>query len=257
MPICRYCGAENAAGSAFCSLCLARFVPDGADDAVPPQSHSALARARPADDQGTAQAQPSPREAYVSPGDYAALQEEMKAAQQAGSGVAGFRDTAFYQAAVANPGAMGAVQAPAARGGRGIGGTAVLILLYSLWMYLIMLAANFVLSIIALGAAFGGGTAGLSFGIGLMLAADALLLIAAGYWISAKAMERGRGWMYGMACAGAVTLVWQPLVALVLRAFTGGIYTPIFNMYGIFITVFLYLPLGALGGWIAEKRTLG
>jgi hypothetical protein len=125
-------------------------------------------------------------------------------------------------------------------------------------MYLAVFAVRFAIGMFLLGAAFGGSEAGFNFGIAMIYLADAVLLTLSGYVISAKAMERDRGWIYGLACVAAIIFFWQPLVGFLMTLFmTGEVYVPIFTLLGIMTAIFLGLPLGALGGWIAEKRYMG
>ena len=91
-----------------------------------------------------------------------------------------------------------------------------------------------------------------------MYIADALVLAMCGYAVAAKAMHAGKGWLYGAGCAACVVLIWQPLISLIIVfLITGEAYIPIFDLAGIMFTLFLEIPMGALGGWIAEKRLMG
>ena len=239
MKICPHCGAENADSSAFCSLCLARF--DAAGEgamAAPPQPSP-----HPPEQQ--------PPQPYVSPGDYRALAQEM--AQQ--SPQAAYRDSAYYGAAMQYPGAISSIKAPAYMRQRSSLDVIIMLLSYSFLTYILLFACRFFLSIFLLGAAFGGSEAGLSFAIAMLFISDALVLALGGYIISAKAMHAGRGWLYGLGCVACVVFVWQPMVALILTLLmTGEVYIPLFTLVGMLFTLFLELPMGALGGWIAEKR---
>jgi hypothetical protein len=68
MMNCPHCGAENADGSQFCTLCLARFGAQGTPPGAPAQD--ATVQAPPVAQQPSAQP-------YVSPGDYRAYAQEV------------------------------------------------------------------------------------------------------------------------------------------------------------------------------------
>lgn len=93
----------------------------------------------------------------------------------------------------------------------------------------------------------------------MQITAEALLVIWGGYRTSKEAMGSKRGWIYGMSCVAGVVFFWQPLVAFILSLFITGrrVLTQTFSLVGILMTAFLLLPLGALGGWLAEKRYIG
>ncbi len=134
----------------------------------------------------------------------------------------------------------------------------LLVLKYSILAYLLLFLVNFVIGLFIFGAAFGGSESGFTFGVGMLYLADAVVLILTGYYASMKAMHAGKGWAYGMACVAAVVFFWEPLISLIIvLLISGKFFVPVFNLAGILITVFLYLPLGALGGWVAEKRYIG
>jgi len=244
---CPHCCAENPDGSAFCSLCLSRFstAPTTAQAAPPPpdSSYAAGAPINP------------PQQQYISPGDYHSLAQDMYSNPAMAS--PGPR-SAYYQAAMSHPGAIGAPNAPRIGLEMSAGHMVILVLGRSFLTYLLLFGVNFLIALFLLGAAFGGSEAGLSLGIGMIYAATALVLVLSGYWISSIARDPGKGWMYGLACVGAVIFFWQPAIAMLLALFmTGRVFVPIFNVAGVMIAIFLYLPLGALGGWIAEKRYYG
>ena len=257
MNICPYCGAENADNSTFCSLCLGKF---GEAGAKPGPAAAPAAPAPAAPNQMSPMAppqqppQPQQPQEYVSPGDYRALSQEMQ--QQPGA-YPGYRDSAYYSAAMQHPDAISAVKIPPSMSHRSTGDIILIVLKYSIIMYFIMGVVNVILALILVGAAFGGGMSGLSFGMAMLLLGQAVMTVLAGYWISSQAGERGRGWIYGLSCVAAIIFFWQPLFGLLLMLATSGVYVPIFNVYGLFTAIFLYLPLGALGGWFAEKRYLG
>ena len=251
MKVCPHCGAENVEGSSFCSLCLARFETAGkaATAAVPP---SPVAPDAPV--YATQAATMPDASGYVTPGDYRALAQEI---YQEGAYPPG-RDSAFDQAARERPGSISAVPLPARMARKSVADIVLMVLLYSFLSYLLLFAVNLVGAMILVGAAFGGSEAGWSVGVGILYALDALALILSGYWISAKAMEAGRGWLYGLACVATVVFFWGPAIALFFMLFiTGRLFTPVFDLVGLMVSIFLYLPLGALGGWIAEKRYMG
>jgi len=84
------------------------------------------------------------------------------------------------------------------------------------------------------------------------------VLALGGVFRSANAVQRNRVWLIGLGCAACLVFVWQPLTAMILvLLLTGEAYVPLFNLVGILFTLFLELPMGALGGWLAEKKYLG
>jgi hypothetical protein len=257
MYICPYCGAENADNSTFCSLCLGKFGEAGASPG-PAAAHAAPAPAAPGQMSPASPPQQPPQlqqpQEYVSPGDYRALTQEMQ--QQPGA-YPDYRDSAYYGAAMQHPEAISAVKIPSSMSRRSTGDIILVVLKYSIIIYFIIGLVNAVLALIFVGAAFGGGEAGFNFGLAVLLLGQAVTTGLAGYWISSRAGERGRGWIYGLSCIAAIIFFWQPLFGLLLTLATAGVYVPIFNIYGLFTAIFLYLPLGAFGGWFAEKRYLG
>lgn len=242
MPPCPYCGAENPDGSAFCSLCLGIL---GKGTASGPYTTATSGRVEAARTAGEGLGSGT----YVSPGDFRSVARE--GAEERG----GPLENTVPPRRIAAPKSIGT------RTARRRGGTeaALLVLKHSLIVFFILLLVSFLLSFLILGAIYEGGTSGLSIGLGISYALEAILLIWGGYRIAAEAMERGRSWMYGMACVAGVIFFWQPLFALVLRLLiTGRMVLPqTFSPLGALMAVFLFLPLGALGGWIAEKRYLG
>ena len=238
MVICPQCGAENPDGSTFCSLCLARF------GAVSGDAREAAARE-------TAPPHP-PAGEYVSPGDYRALTQEM------GQGARGYQGDAFRGAAMSHPGAVAGVAMPSWARKRTGTDIVLLVLKYSISAYLLLFMVNFLIGLFIFGAAFGGSESGFNFGVGMLYLADAVILILSGYWTSRQAMHAGKGWLYGLSCVAAVVFFWEPLISLIIvLLISGEFFVPVFNLAGILIALFLYLPLGALGGWMAEKRYMG
>lgn len=67
------------------------------------------------------------------------------------------------------------------------------------------------------------------------------------------------GWIYAASCVAAVVFFWQPLVFFVLRMMVSErvVVPRTFTPHGIVVALFLFLLLGALGGWLAEKRYMG
>ena len=177
--------------------------------------------------------------------------------QQQAATYPGYRDSAYYHTAMEHPDAISAVPVPPGILRRSMGDILLMLLKYSIVMYFIIGIVNIILALILVGAAFGGSMTGLSFGLAMLLLGQAIMTALAGYWISSQAREIGRGWIYGLACVAAIIFFWQPLFGLLWMLATSGIYVPVFNIYGLFTAIFLYLPLGALGGWIAEKRYIG
>jgi hypothetical protein len=248
---CPHCGADNADSSTFCSLCLGKFTGGGPQPGAA-QANPASAGSYSGNPQMAA-AEPSQ---YVSPGDFHSLAREMYA--NPGPTVQGQPPAAYYQATISHPGAIGAARPPRIGEKISPGYAIILVLGRSFLAYLLLFGVNFLIGLFLLGAAFGGSETGLSFGVAMMYAAQALVLVLAGYMVSSTAMEAGRGWLYGLACVAAVIFFWEPLTAMVVALFmTGRMFVPIFNIVGVMIAVFLYLPLGALGGWIADKRNFG
>lgn len=135
----------------------------------------------------------------------------------------------------------------------------LLVLKHSFVVFMVLLAAGFVLGFFLVGAFFSGGEAGLYVATGVVYAVEALLFIWGGYRISMEAMEKDHGWIYGTACVAAVVFFWQPLVSFFLQlAVSDRVVVPqTFSLVGIMVALFLFLPLGALGGWLVEKRYLG
>ncbi len=244
MISCPHCGAENPDGSAFCSLCLARL--DRAGQSARPADHSGESA-----DYHDAGIQA--RQEYVAPGDYRALAQEMSRQPHTTGGAQAYR-----QAHDTHPGAAYAARLPVTKPSRSVSDIVIMLLLYSFAAFWALFFLRMLLSIFLLGAAFGGSEAGFSIGIAMIFISDAAVLAVSGYFISAKAMHRGRGWAYGAGCAACVVFFWQPIASIVMAlVFTGEVYLPIFTLAGILFTLFLELPMGALGGWFAEKRLVG
>lgn len=240
MPSCPYCGAYNPEGASFCSLCLARLLTDGippvGQPGVPP-AHGTLSGAQDAPTRplpGTHNA----RTVYVPSGDFRPVGENAPAPP-----------------AERTPGAGrfgGATK-------RSAGQVVTLVLKHSLVVFVVLVICGFILGFFLAGALFSGGRSGFYFTLGLVYAVEALLLIWGGYRISAEALERERGWLYGTVCVAAVIFFWQPLISFLIGLLvTERVVVPqTFSPLGILVALFLFLPLGALGGWLAEKRYMG
>jgi hypothetical protein len=244
MVSCPHCGAENADGSEFCTLCLAVFGPSEPSTPVVAQEAVAMAQAD----------GPLPTgQAYVSPGDYRAYAQEM--AQQAPQ--SSYRAAGYYGTTPQRNGSASMrLPAPGLRMGKM--DIAVLMLTYSFLTFLTLFAFRFILSIALMGAAFGGSDAGFNIGIAVLFISDALILAAGGAIISAKVRQVGRGWLIGAGCAACTIFLWQSLASLVIMLLlTGEVYVPLFTLVGILFALFLEIPMGALGGWLAEKRNYG
>jgi len=235
--LCPHCGAENADGSVFCSLCLASLgASDGQSDA-----------------QQVAYTQQQQQASYVSPGDYRALAQEMARNPQAG-----YRDSAYYHAAMEHPDAVSSLKTPAYANKRSKLDMAIMVAAYSFAAFAVIFAIEMIIRMWRFGAVFAGSEGGSDFGIITLFFLEALTVAIAGYAISAKAMHPGRGWLYGLSCTVCAIFIWLPLsFMIVLFLITGDVYVPLFSSQGILIYVFLCLPVGALGGWIAEKRLMG
>jgi len=64
--------------------------------------------------------------------------------------------------------------------------------------------------------------------------------------------------MYGAACVALIELLWLPLfIFLLIFVLSGEPVFPMIDVVGLFLIIFLYIPLGALGGWFAERRYMG
>ncbi len=242
MPPCPYCGADNPEDAAFCSLCLVDLTKRPTPDTTPVPPPGGEEPNRTVGEglgSGT----------YVSPADFRSVAGEIV------KGAGGFAEETVpaHRTPIARADDMRAA------GRRKGAETVLLVLKHSLLVFLLFLIAGFILSFLILGAAYGGSFSGLSIGLGISYAVEALLLIWGGYRIAVEAMERGRSWMYGMACVAMVVFLWQPLFALLFGfLFTGRTVLPqTFSLLGILVAVLLFLPLGALGGWIAERRYMG
>jgi len=221
-------------------LCLARF---GATGGLSDVQQSAY----------TPPQQTAQQQQYVSPGDYRALAQEMARNPQAGYG-----DSAYYHTAMEHPGAVSSLRAPSYAKQRSILDIAILVTTYSLAAFAIIFVIEILIRMWLFGAAFGGSEGGFELGVIALFILEALTLAMAGYAISAKAMHAGRGWLYGLGCAACAIFIWLPLAfMIILFLMTGEVYVPLFSLLGILIYVFLYLPIGAFGGWLAEKRLMG
>lgn len=239
---CPQCGAENSENSTFCSLCLGKV-------GAAPQAHSVSAPL------GSGACRDLSQRQYVSPGDFRSLAAGMYG-NPSSSPAQPYNG--YYQAAMSHPGAMAAAVPPSIGQRMTPGLAVVLVIGRSFLAYLLLFAVNFLIGLFLLGAAFSGSETGFNLGIGLMYGAQALILIFSGYTISLKASDPGKGWLYGLACVGMVIFFWEPLVAMVFTLFTAGrLFVPIFSLIGVVIAVLLFMPLGALGGWIADKRYCG
>lgn len=200
--------------------------------------------------------QPS-QPAYVSPGDYHALQGEMRQSRNPDLN----RDSAYYQAALQNPSAIHAAPAPPWIARRSMSDIILLILKHSLIMFFVLIATQFLVGILAaaigMGSIMQGSMSGVWIAFAMMVVAELAVIIWAGYRISAEAMERDRGWMYGAACVAAIIFVWQAIVSLIFKLIGFQVVLYVFEPVFLMMAIFLYIPLGALGGWIAERRYMG
>jgi len=251
MSTCPHYGSENSPQATFCSLCLAKLAPSGAGSPAPGQAlpEAVAAASLP----GT-----PPATAYVSPSGFRAMTME--------SGEGGFR--AAGESARGYGGGPGAGVKPAAAAGvpiqrsvwrRSTGDKALLVLKHSLLAFILLFSASLLVGLFIVNAIFSGSESGYYLGLGMQFAAEALLIIWGGYRISMEAMEREKGWIYRIACVAGVVFFWQPLIAFILTLFFTGrpILPQTFSLVGILVAVFLLFPLGALGGWLAEKRYMG
>ncbi|MDY6794274.1 MAG: hypothetical protein SWK76_03175 [Actinomycetota bacterium] len=202
--------------------------------------------------------QQQPDYGYVSPADYNALRDE--SCQQGAP--SSYRETSYYQAAMQHPDAMRTVAAPAWMRKREATDIIILVLKNSLIMFFVLIVLNLFVGLLAAAIAdrslMSGSEAGLWIGTFLMMGTELAVIICAGYRTSEEAMERGRGWMYGAACVAAIFFIWQMLLQLILTLafniyFTLNIFSPMVLLVG----VFLYVPMGAFGGWLAERRYMG
>jgi hypothetical protein len=197
--------------------------------------------------------QPAPA-AYVSPGDYHALQSEMRQPQNPGLN----RDSAYYQAAMQNPGSVHAAQVPIWLQKRSTSDRVLIVAKYSFLIALMLFGITILLSFILVGAALSGSLTSWNLANFLVIGVQLFILIWAGYITSYNAMERGRGWMYGAACVAAIELLWLPLLFFMfIFILSGEPVLPMIDIVSLFLVIFLYIPLGALGGWLAERRYMG
>jgi hypothetical protein len=252
---CPQCGAENPDGSTFCSLCLTIF-PSLAwgnisqSVAVPPSSQQVIPTPQPV------QTAPISQPSYVSPSDYHALAREMYQSpyppMPPGSS---YGNTPYYQAAMGYPGVGSAVPPPPLVSKKSVGGIIGLILKHSFLMFLLLFGVW-----TAIGSIFYQSNLSesqTSWGIArfLTIGLTVLVLILAGYRISMEAHEPGKGWIYGTVCVAMIMMVWLTLFFfLIVLALTRKTFILIFEPVILLMTIFLYLPMGALGGWIAERR---
>lgn len=132
----------------------------------------------------------------------------------------------------------------------------LLVLKHSFVVFMFLVAAGFVIGFLLVGTLLSSSDANFYVALGVVYTSEVALLIWGGYRISSEAMEKGNGWIYGASCVAAVVFLWQPLVSFLLkmigseRVLVPQTFTPL----GILAALFLFLPLGALGGWLAEKR---
>ena len=249
MQNCPHCGAENPPGASFCSLCLARLADAESGPSVPGRS--------PTEPEPAASApQPSSPARYVSPGDFHAVTREV---HEAGRGPVETNVHVFLDSPASGDDAVAAAVLPGRTRKRSTGDSALLVLKHSLLVFMLLLVASFIVGLFLVRAIFSGSESGYYLGLGIQFSAEALLIIWGGYRISMEAMERDRGWLYGIACVAGIVFFWQPLLAFILTLFLTGkpLLPQTFSLVGILVVVFLLFPLGALGGWLAEKRYLG
>jgi zinc-ribbon domain len=230
---CPHCGAENADRSSFCSLCLGRF-------SLPDRPGAMKAGQSP-------QMQAPPPQQYVSPGDYRSLANDM------------YRNPTPTYAPINNyvfPGTPLAV--PVER----TGGKAVLLLIkHSLLWFLVLL--GFLIGVGGIISSLehsGMGDNLTAWGLTriILIGVMVLTFITAGYRIADEAREPKKGWIYGLACVSVITIVWLTLfLYLILLWLAHASYIWLTDLSNLLTIFFLYLPLGALGGWIADKRNFG
>lgn len=215
-------------------------LPTGRPPAVPPASATPASPAAPS---------------YVSPADFHAVAREANA----GGRVAAGGKAVAHGGRVTDARTLAAAPLPRALSRRSTTDIVLLVLKNSLLVFVLLFVASFCISLFLVGAIFSGSESGFYIGLGLQFAAEALLIIWGGYRTSMEAMERNRGWMYGVGCVAGVVFFWQPLVAFILSLFLTGrpILPQTFSLVGIMVVILLLLPLGALGGWLAEKRYMG
>ncbi len=220
MISCPHCGAENADGSEFCTLCLAVFVARNPSAAA--RSRVPITRrnrldltsrlGRPTSHRETTG--PMPRKWPSRPPNP-------------------LPNTGYYGTELQHQGGAASMRLPAQDLHMGKMEIAIMLLSYSLLTFLILFAIRFSLSIVLMGAAFGGSEAGFSIGMAVLFISDALVLAAGGSLISAKASQRGWGWLYGAGCAACTIFIWQSLASLVLMLLlTGEVYIPLFTLAG-------------------------
>jgi hypothetical protein len=136
---------------------------------------------------------------------------------------------------------------------------AISILKNSFFLLILSIAVGFILGILVVGLVINNPDSGVWLATALIIAAQAMLLFWGGFRTSREILERGKGWLYGMACVAVLIFFWQPLFALFISLVLSDrlVLPQTYSLEIIFVAIFLYLPLGAFGGWAAEKRYLG
>lgn len=263
--ICPHCGADNADGSSFCSLCLGKFSTVQGQSAGPVniQGRSPMGGDKPnpygqaIPPQAPHEQPVPPRQPYVSPGDYRALAQEMyqspvdspHGAPYGGQGVIGA------------PGMIQAVRPPPLVIERSALGVVGLVIKHSILWFLLLFGM-----MMAIGSIFSSlQSSGLESNLTswnlarfIYVGMTVLILIVAGFRTAQEAMEPGRGWLYGAACVGIIMMVWLSLLLyLLILLLYQATYIWIFDLPNLLMIIFLYIPLGAFGGWAADKKGMG
>jgi len=127
---------------------------------------------------------------------------------------------------------------------------------YSLLSLLMLAGSSILVSFLVVGALIRGSESAFYVALGIQFALEAMILVWGDYRASAEAAVRGDGWLCGVICVGALVFFWQPLLAFLLSLLVTGrtLLPQTFSLVGILVAFCLFLPLGALGGWLAERR---
>lgn len=154
-----------------------------------------------------------------------------------------------------------AYRMPTVEGKRSAGNMAVPVLRHSLAGFLLLIAARW------LSRWLGGAVAGRSLlggsmseawiGCLIIVIAKLAVVTRTGYRVSPDTGESGKGWIYGPGCVAPMIFAWQGLPVLILELAGARALASMFNFVLMPVASLPYLPMGARGGWIAEKSYVG
>ncbi len=258
MIICNHCGAENPDGATFCSLCLVRFTPSVQDSRpvssegyylAPVQNQAEICpdttgHASFAQDPTLCGTDAQIKGEYMSPGDYRALVD---------SKVSAFPGSDYKSRDYGSSAMVRSHQVEDLKSGLFV--TLLLSLLYSFVVLCVVFLSGFVVGplifIIAGGVSRASLESGITLAYFLVVIYQMAILFFAGYFASRSAREKGKGWLYGALCVALFIFFWEPLVNFF---FSGSIITDTYSLRGMFVALVLMLPVGAFGGWVAERR---